>query len=48
VLIGVDTVAQLNQNLESLNCRMPEELMAQLNALHVEDNSLLNPSTWNS
>lgn len=48
VLIGVDTVAQLNQNLESLNCRMPAELMAQLNALRVEDDSLLNPSTWNS
>lgn len=47
VLIGVDTVAQLNQNLESLNYRVPAELMAQLDELYVEENSLLNPSTWN-
>lgn len=48
VLIGVDTVAQLNQNLESLDRSLPAELMAQLDVLNVKENTLLNPSTWNS
>lgn len=48
VLIGVDTINQLKENLESLSRRVPAELMAKLDALHVEENTLLNPSTWNS
>jgi aryl-alcohol dehydrogenase-like predicted oxidoreductase len=48
VLIGVDTVAQLNQNLESLDRALPAELMAQIDVLNVKENTLLNPSTWNS
>ncbi len=48
VLIGVETVAQLHQNLESLNRRVPAELMAQLDELCVRESALLNPSTWNS
>jgi len=48
VLIGVDTVAQLKQNFESLDLSLPVELMAQIDRIAVKENTLLNPSTWNS
>lgn len=48
VLVGVDTAAQLSQNFESLNRPLTGELMAQLDGIAVKENTLLNPSTWNS
>jgi aryl-alcohol dehydrogenase-like predicted oxidoreductase len=48
VLIGVDTVAQLNQNLESLDRPLSGKLIAQLDQINVKEHTLLNPSTWNS
>lgn len=48
VLIGVDTVEQLQENMASLGKNISGELAERLDQLHVEESSLLNPSTWNS
>ena len=47
VLIGVDSVSQLNENLKALKNPIPNELIKQIDKLLVEDKNLLNPSLWN-
>jgi aryl-alcohol dehydrogenase-like predicted oxidoreductase len=47
VLIGVDSVEQLEQNLQALKVEITPNLMAEMNAVKVEEVSLLNPSNWN-
>lgn len=48
VLIGVDSEAQLDQNLASLHHQLPAGLLGQIDRLHVKDTALLNPVNWNA
>lgn len=47
VLIGVDSVAQLKNNIRSLSSEIPEEVINQIDKIDVEEINLLNPSNWN-
>jgi aryl-alcohol dehydrogenase-like predicted oxidoreductase len=47
VLIGVDTAAQLQQNLDSLQHDLSSDAMSQVDELHVKEAELLNPANWN-
>ncbi len=47
VLIGVDSVVQLEQNLESLKVDITADVIEKMNSIQVNDISLLNPSNWN-
>jgi aryl-alcohol dehydrogenase-like predicted oxidoreductase len=46
VLIGVDSVMQLEENIKALNCVLTEEATAKINAIRVNNTDLLNPSLW--
>ena len=47
VLIGVELAGQLEANIRSLQNRIPEALVREIDALRVTETELLNPSTWN-
>jgi aryl-alcohol dehydrogenase-like predicted oxidoreductase len=47
VIIGVDSINQLDANLEASNYMIGEEIMQKVNTIRVEDLDLLNPSIWN-
>lgn len=47
VLIGVDSLMQLKDNVSSLQAVIPEDVFDEIDSIHVTDESLLNPSTWN-
>jgi len=47
VLIGVDSLPQLIDNIESANCFLNQEAVNKINAVKVENLDLLNPSLWN-
>tara|TARA_B100000809_G_scaffold254895_1_gene292684 strand:+ start:9844 stop:10719 length:876 start_codon:yes stop_codon:yes gene_type:complete len=47
VLIGVETVEQLNENLQLPENPISSEIMERIDEIKVEDKSLLNPSNWN-
>lgn len=47
VLIGVDSISQLINNIESTNYTINQEVVNKINALKVENLDLLNPSLWN-
>lgn len=46
VLIGVRTVAELNENLQAMAIQLPNDLLEALYALRLDDADLLNPGTW--
>lgn len=46
VLIGVRSAAELQEALGAVDLRLPEDLLARLAALRLDDSDLLNPSTW--
>ncbi len=46
VLIGVDTMAQLETNLQLLNQEIPQELISIIDKINVKNIELLNPSNW--
>ncbi|UQD56118.1 aldo/keto reductase [Flavobacterium sp. K5-23] len=46
VLIGVDSVGQLEENLKSLNYAISKEAVAKINSIKVKNTDLLNPSLW--
>lgn len=46
VLIGVDSIGQLKNNLESVNLELREELLTQINTIRIKNQNLLNPSLW--
>lgn len=46
VLIGVDSDAQLVANINSCELKLSESILDELNAIHVKDVNLLNPSLW--
>jgi len=45
-LIGVDSINQLKDNLNSLNYDLNEEILNDVNLLKVNNINLLNPSLW--
>lgn len=47
ILIGVDTAEQLQSNLESLKKNISEEILQEVNRIHVKEASMLNPVNWN-
>ena len=47
VLIGVDSVSQLEENLLSINKSINQETIEQINNIDIVQTELLNPSNWN-
>ena len=47
VLIGVDSKQQLEDNIESLNHIIEDEIINEINNIKVDNINLLNPSLWN-
>jgi uncharacterized protein len=47
VLIGVDSAEQLLKNIHALKENIPAALIEKINAIHVAETTLLNPSNWN-
>lgn len=46
VLFGVDSIEQLEQNLQWANKTLPEEIFNQIDEIKVAEPRLLNPSLW--
>jgi aryl-alcohol dehydrogenase-like predicted oxidoreductase len=46
VLVGVRSEEELYENLEAVAIELPQDFLAQLRSLRVEDEELLNPGTW--
>lgn len=46
VLIGVDNLNQLNENLSEADGSLDENLIRKIDAIHIRDVNLLNPSLW--
>lgn len=46
VLIGVDTLEQLQQNLSYSNTELPTNIVSRINAIHVAETELLYPKNW--
>lgn len=46
VLIGVDSKAQLTDNLKALDHRLPAETILEINQIKIKNLDLLNPSLW--
>lgn len=46
VIIGVETSDQLEENLHSILDDFPQEIIKRLEAIVIEESSLLNPSNW--
>ncbi|MEM7035094.1 MAG: aldo/keto reductase [Chloroflexota bacterium] len=46
VLVGVRTEAELREDIQALQAELPDELLAQLYQLRLDDDALLNPGTW--
>lgn len=47
VLIGVDNLLHLESNIQASNISLPEEVIYEINEIHVENENMLNPSLWN-
>lgn len=47
VLIGVETMEQLQQNLESSLIEIPQNYISKINSIIVNNKDLLNPVKWN-
>lgn len=47
VLIGVDTVEQLQNNLQLTGSVLDTEIVSDINAIAVKEKELLNPANWN-
>lgn len=46
VLIGVDSLAQLKENILCAQTNVSDEYMKEVNAIKIDDIELLNPSLW--
>lgn len=46
VLIGVDSLAQLKENIKYAEMNVSDEYMKEINAIKIDDIELLNPSLW--
>lgn len=47
VIIGVDSVDQLEKNVKSLNQKLPEDLVQKVLSIKINNQELLNPVNWN-
>lgn len=47
VLMGVDSVKQLEQNIALINAQIPQSAFDAIDEIQVKESSLLNPATWN-
>lgn len=46
VLIGIDSLEQLNENISYTNQPIPTKYLDQINSIKIENVELLNPSMW--
>lgn len=46
VIIGVDSISQLNANIKAADYEVNEEVLKWINNIDVENSDLLNPSLW--
>ena len=46
VLIGVDSLNQLQSNLDICHIDLPQDVINEINTIHIENKNLLNPSLW--
>ena len=46
VIIGVDSISQLNANIKAAAYEVNEEALKCINNINVENLDLLNPSLW--
>ena len=46
VLVGMSSVAELEDNLRAATLQLPPAVLEQFDALELSDETLLNPSTW--
>lgn len=47
VIVGVDSVDQLNSNLKAIVYKLPLEVQTDIDGINVKNLELLNPSSWN-
>lgn len=47
VLIGVDTVEQLKQNINSIKTKIDHKYITKIDSILVKNQDLINPSKWN-
>lgn len=47
VLMGVDSVKQLEQNIALINAQISQSAFDAIDEIQVKESSLLNPATWN-
>ena len=46
VLIGIDSIKQLEDNFLAFQYQLDEKLMSEINAITIENDELLNPALW--
>jgi len=46
ILIGVDSLEQLQKNLKCFSNKLPKKLIKKLNSIEIKNEELLNPSKW--
>lgn len=46
ILIGVESVEQLKQNINSLSSSIPDEAVREIDSINVDNKQLLNPAKW--
>ena len=47
VIIGTDSINQLEQNIESIKLNLEDSLIDEINSIFIKNEKLLNPSLWN-
>lgn len=46
VLIGIDSIKQLEDNFSAFQYQLDEKLILEINAINIENDELLNPALW--
>ena len=46
IVIGVDTLDQLNLNIEAIKTPLPEFIIEEIDKITVINQTLLNPTNW--
>jgi aryl-alcohol dehydrogenase-like predicted oxidoreductase len=46
VIIGTDSINQLEQNIESIKLDLEDSLIEEINSIFIKNDKLLNPSLW--
>ena len=46
VIIGTDSINQLEQNIESIKLDLDDSLIEEINSIFIKNDKLLNPSLW--